>query len=118
MKLRLLLGTLSLFWVMASSLRADVPLGGFIPFVGIGMTKEFKTLDDLDSGSIPFIADPAYSLGAPLLGTGGNPFIDIALLDSGAATHIITQQAFAGFNIQGNGMRGTNFQEIGGATGT
>lgn len=119
MKPRLLLGTLSLLLaVIVSPLRADVPLGGFIPFVGIGMTKEFKTLDDLDGGSIPFIADPAYALGAPLLGTGGNPYIDIALLDSGAATHIITQQAFAGFNIQGNGMRGTNLQEIGGATGT
>ena len=111
----LLLLTLS---SLAAIGHADVPLGGFIPFVGIGMTDEHKTLDDLDFGSIPFIADPAYSLGAPLLGTGGTPYIDIALLDSGAATHIITQQAFAGFDISGNGLRGTNFQQVGGATGT
>lgn len=118
MKLRLLSGSLFLLSVIAWKSQAKVPLGGFIPFVGIGMTNEHKTLDDLDLGSIPFIADPAYSLGAPLLGTGGIPYIDIALFDSGAATHIITQQAFAGFNIQGNGLRGTNFQQVGGATGT
>lgn len=118
MKLRLLSGSLFLLSVIAWESQAKVPLGGFIPFVGIGMTNEHKTLDDLDLGSIPFIADPAYSLGAPLLGTGGIPYIDIALFDSGAATHIITQQAFAGFNIQGNGLRGTNFQQVGGATGT
>jgi hypothetical protein len=93
---------------------AKVPLGGFIPFVGIGMTDEHKTLDDLDLGSIPFIADAAVGLGSPLL----NSYMDIALLDSGAATHIITQQAFNGFNIQGNGLRGENLQVIGGATGT
>jgi hypothetical protein len=118
MKWRLLVCIHSLVVLTSGQIHADVPLGGFIPFVGIGMTNEHKTIDDLDLGSIPFIADPAYSLGAPLLGTAGNPYMDIALLDSGAATHIITQQAFAGFNIQGNGLRGTNFQEIGGATGT
>ncbi len=95
----------------------DVPLGGFIPFVGIGMTNEFKTLDEIDLGGVPFIADPSFTPGAPLLGTGGTPFFDLALLDTGAATHIITQQAFDGFDIIGNGMRGTNIQPIGGATG-
>lgn len=95
----------------------NVPLGGFIPFVGIGMTNEFKTLDELDLGGIPFIAEPANSLGAPLLGAGGTPFFDLALLDTGAATHIITQEAFDGFEIVANGMRGTNIQPIGGATG-
>ncbi|MEM8946421.1 MAG: retropepsin-like aspartic protease [Planctomycetota bacterium] len=95
----------------------DVPLGGFIPFVGIGMTNEFKTLDEIDLGGIPFIADPSFAPGAPLLGQGGTPFFDLALLDTGAATHIITQEAFDGFDIVGNGMRGTNIQPIGGATG-
>lgn len=101
----------------SNSLAQEAPLGGFIPFVGIGMTNEFKTLDEIDLGGIPFIADPSLAPGGPLLGTGGNPFFDLALLDTGAATHIITQQAFQGFDIQGNGMRGTNIQPIGGATG-
>ena len=107
-----------LLLVTNSVARAQqVPLGGFIPFVGIGMTNEFKTLDSLDLGGIPFITDPANSVGAPLLGAGGNPFFDVALLDTGAATHILTQEAFNGFEIAANGMRGTNIQPIGGATG-
>lgn len=92
-------------------------MGGFIPFVGLGMTGEHKTIDDIELGTTFFISDPAYSLGAPLLGTGGTPYYDIALFDTGAATHILTHQAFQGFNIQGNGLRGTNTQVIGGATG-
>ncbi|WP_197527678.1 retropepsin-like aspartic protease [Posidoniimonas polymericola] len=94
-----------------------VSLGGFIPFVGFGMTDESKTLDSLDLGDIPFIADASDSPGAPLLGAGGTPYFDLALFDSGAATHIITQEAFAGFDIQGAGLRGTNTQIVGGATG-
>ena len=107
--------------LLANTSRADVPLGGFIPFVGIGMTNEFKTIDVIDLGGIPFIAEPSTSIDPlkPLLGTGspGNPYFDLALLDSGAATHIITQQAFSGFDLVGNGMEGTNIQPIGGATG-
>ncbi|MEN1678509.1 MAG: retropepsin-like aspartic protease [Planctomycetota bacterium] len=95
---------------------ASPPLGGFIPLVGIAMTDESKTLDALDLGDIPFIADPAFSQQAPLLGSGGGYF-DVALLDTGAATHIITQQAFDGFDIIGNQLRGTGVQDIGGATG-
>lgn len=97
-----------------SAAQAPISIGGFIPFVGIGMTNESKTLDSLDLGDIPFIADPAFVPGAPLL---GNRFFDLALLDTGAATHIITQAAFNGFNIQGAGLRGTNTQNVGGATG-
>lgn len=101
----------------ASSRGQGVSLGGFIPFVGFGMTDEAKSLDAIDLGDVPFISDPANSPGAPLLGSGATPYFDIALFDSGAATHIITQQAFNGFDIQGAGMRGTNSQIIGGATG-
>ena len=100
-----------------SPARAYTPLGGFIPFVGIGMTNESKTLEDLDLGSIPFIADPELSVDAPLLGAGGTPHFELALLDTGAATHIITHEAFLGFDIQGAGLRGENIQQIGGATG-
>lgn len=99
------------------SAHGYTPLGGFIPFVGIGMTNESKTLDDLDLGSIPFIADAEYSVGAPLLGAGGTPHFEMALLDTGAATHIITHEAFLGFDIEGAGLRGENIQQIGGATG-
>ena len=98
---------------------ADVPLGGFIPLVGMGMTNEFQTINVIDLGGIPFIAEPSTSIDPafPLLGTGGNAYFDLALLDSGAATHIITQEAFNGFDLAGNNMQGTNIQPVGGATG-
>ena len=120
----LLLAQLLLFGLPGNAEANEVALGGFIPFVGIGMTNEFKTLDSIDLGGIPFIADPAFEVGDTLLGStgpmqgdGSRPFFDVALLDTGAATHIITQEAFDGFEIVANGMRGTNVQPIGGATG-
>jgi len=107
--------------LLANCALADVPLGGFIPFVGIGMTNEFKTIDEIELGGVPFIADPSISIDPlkPLLGAGlgGSAYFDFALLDTGAGTHIITQQAFTGFDLVGNGMEGTNIQPIGGATG-
>jgi hypothetical protein len=96
---------------------AAVPLGGFIPFVGIGLTDQFKDGDSLDATF--FIADQETSMvGTPLTGNV-SPFHDLALLDTGAATHILTPQASGinGFNIDGNDFDGTNTQIIGGATG-
>jgi len=120
----LLLAQLQLFGLPDKTEANEVALGGFIPFVGIGMTNEFKTIAAIDLGDIPFIADPAFEVGdtllgstGPLQGDGSRPFFDVALLDTGAATHIITQEAFDGFEIIGNNMRGTNIQPIGGATG-
>ena len=102
---------------MATVRGADAPLGGFVPFVGIGMTNEFQTLDSLDLGQIPFIAEVEETLTAPLLGANSTPYFDLALLDSGAAVHILTQEAFAGFDIVGSMMSGENQQPVGGATG-
>jgi hypothetical protein len=100
---------------MKASSFAAVPLGGFIPFVGIGLTDQYK--DSFDATF--FIADKETSMvGTPLTGNV-SPFHDIALLDTGAATHILTPQASGinGFNIDGNDFDGTNTQIIGGATG-
>ena len=104
--------------LLAHTARADVPLGGFIPFVGIGLTDEFKNANTGVTGTF-FLADPELSLvGAPLSG-GGSPYYDIALVDTGAATHIFTPEAAGpnGFDIEGNGFDGTNIQQVGGATG-
>lgn len=97
---------------------ATAPLGGFIPFAGIGLTDEFKNASTDLSGTF-FLADPETSIvGNPLSG-GGSPYYDIALLDTGAATHILTSQADGpnGFDIHGNDFDGNNIQQIGGATG-
>lgn len=98
---------------------ASAPLGGFIPFVGIGMTNEFETFDSDPTGLFN-LADPSYQWGGAPFGPGSSAYFDVALLDTGAATHILTQQAAgaSGFNIQTEGFRGTNFQSITGAVGT
>ncbi|MGI9456607.1 MAG: aspartyl protease family protein [Aeoliella sp.] len=101
--------------------RAEEPsIGGFVPFLGMGMTDEFKTFDDIDLGPTFFISDaePTLKGSATQFGTGGTAFYDIALLDTGAATHIITEQAYTGFDIDGFGFTGVNIQPVGGATGT
>jgi hypothetical protein len=111
---RLMLALAVLIGINASVFAA-VPLGGFIPFVGIGLTDEFK--DSFDATF--FIADKETSMvGTPLTGNAGI-YYDLALFDTGAATHILTPQASGinGFNINGNGFNGTNTQIIGGATG-
>ena len=96
----------------------DVPLGGFIPFVGIALTDEFETFDTDPTGAF-FVADKSDHWGGSLLGPGSSAFYDVALLDTGAAAHILTQTASGntGFDIQNEGFRGTNFQPIFGATG-
>jgi hypothetical protein len=103
---------------------ADVPLGGFIPFVGIGLTNQFNTFDNDPDGTF-FIADPRFTYGGTPLGPG-SAYFDLALLDTGAATHILSQAAAgnSGFNVDGpysgqpDGFRGTNFQTIFGAAGS
>ncbi len=115
-KLTCALATCLLLAQQASA--ATTPLGGFIPFVGIGLTDEFKNASTDLTGTF-FLADPETSIvGNPLSG-GGTPYYDIALLDTGAATHILTPQAAGinGFDIDGNDFDGTNVQQIGGATG-
>lgn len=70
--------------------NADVPLGGFTPLVGIGLTQQFQTFDQDPTGF--FLADPSASWGGTPFGAGGGYF-DFALLDTGAATHILTMTA-------------------------
>ncbi len=108
----------------ASPLRADVPLGGFIPFVGIGLTRTFKDSDTYDDF---FIAKPESSWTGTPLGpnAGPTPYFDLALLDTGAATHILTQTAAdnshfginVGYSGNSDGFGGTNTQTLYGATG-
>jgi hypothetical protein len=117
MTARRLMIALTVCIAMKASVYAAVPLGGFIPFVGIGLTDQFKDGDALDATF--FIADQETSMvGTPLTGNAGT-YYDLALLDTGAATHILTPQAsgISGFNIDGNDFDGTNTQIIGGATG-
>src|SRR3954451_15789107 len=85
--------SLSCALVSVEPANADVPLGGFIPFVGIGLTRQFQTEDQ--DPSLFNIADASSSWGGTPLGpnAGPTPYFDIALLDTGAASHILTQPA-------------------------
>ncbi len=100
----------------STALATGVPIGGFLPLVGIALTDEFD--DDLNTFSVPS-SQPSGTL----LGAGGSPFYDIALLDTGAALSLITAQADTNFNISGpypgesDGFRGASTITIGGATG-
>jgi hypothetical protein len=113
------LGALCALVIFNRTQAATAPLGGFIPFVGIGLTAQYKTLEGDPTGTY-FIADrePFWS-GPPL----GGPHFELALLDSGAATHILTEAAAAGFDIHApvgeddDGFGGINTQIIFGSGG-
>jgi hypothetical protein len=96
---------------------AQVPIDGFLPLVGIGLSDEF---------SEDFVFSPTATpsaVGKTLLGPAGTPRFDLALLDTGAGFSAITSQAFTDFNLRGpyagetDGYRGTETVTIGGATG-
>ena len=82
--------------------------------VGISLTNEFEDSTDPNAAATFFIAQSSDSIGSYRLGDG---YSDIALFDTGAATHILTREAHEGFDIDGEGFDGTNTQIIGGATG-
>ena len=94
-----------------------VPVGGFLPLVGIGLTDEFN--DDFT-----FTPTAETFPTGTLLGAGGNARYDVALLDTGASVSLLTAQAFSGFGLgspspgEPDGYRGTETIVIGGATGT
>lgn len=93
-----------------------VPIDGFLPMVGITLTDEF--VDDID-----FFPKPATFVGGDYLSHNGSPRFELALLDTGAAVSLLTTAADAAFNIDGpypgqsDGFKGTEFIQIGGATG-
>jgi hypothetical protein len=95
-----------------------VPIGGFLPLVGIGLTDEFD--DDLNFFPVPTDSP----VGGTLLGAGGSPNYDLALLDTGAAITLLSAQSFSDFGLDApspgepDGYEGTVSLPIGGATGT
>ena len=98
-------------------MAADVPFEGFLPLVGVALTDEFDDgTDPLGSGTF-FIAQASDRPGGRFLGPGTNPAFEMALFDTGAATHIFTSSATNHFDIVGEGFEGTNTQIVGGATG-
>lgn len=100
----------------SSAAATGVPIDGYLPMVGITLTDEF--VDDID-----FSPYPAFSLGGTPLSSTSSRYYDIALLDTGAATSLLTAATEAAFNLGGpypgepDGFAGTESIQIGGATG-
>lgn len=115
------LGALLLSVTCGSQAAAqEVPLDGFFPLVGIGLTDEFS--EEREFQSLVVASDNGVT--GNLLGTGGTPNYEIALLDTGAAISLITDSAFDRFGLGepsavsgADGYRGGNSIPIGGATG-
>ncbi|HEX5472222.1 MAG TPA: hypothetical protein VFW73_10060, partial [Lacipirellulaceae bacterium] len=104
------------FQVATPASATGVPISGFYPMVGTGLTNEFN--DDSDTSAMPSSAPSGI-----MLGQGGTAHYDIALVDTGSAVSLLTTPADAAFNISGpypgesDGFRGTETIQIGGATG-
>ncbi|MEM9353330.1 MAG: retropepsin-like aspartic protease [Planctomycetota bacterium] len=101
-----------------AAVETDVPFGGFLPFAGITLTDEFKSGDVFGAADFFFTDTETSLVGSKLTGASGEYF-DLALVDTGAVTHILNAEASgsAGFDIDGNGFDGLGVQQIGGATG-
>ncbi len=94
-----------------------VPVDGFLPMVGIALTDEYNN-------DFNFYPVPKNSVGGTLLGPGGTPHYDVALLDTGAGLSLITSKAYDDFNLDGpysgvpeGNFHGTETIAVGGATG-
>jgi hypothetical protein len=96
-----------------------VPISGFLPLVGMGLSNEFDHDDFFPYYAAYNTAQPTSSI---MLGNG-SPHFDVALLDTGAGFSAITSQAYNDFNIDGpysgnpDGFAGENQITVGGATG-
>jgi hypothetical protein len=98
-----------------------VPVGGYLPFVGLGLSNEDK--DDFTTTTFYHTSQPTSGM---MLGYGNpvTPNFDLALLDSGAGFSLLTRQAWVDFNMDGpysgntDGFRGTEEIEFEGATGS
>jgi hypothetical protein len=93
-----------------------VPISGFNPMAGISLTGKYESDSDPTFTFMQADYETSYS-GTPL-GIGGTPHFEVALVDTGAATTLITSASDAAFNIAGAGYRGTHELPIGGATGS
>jgi hypothetical protein len=95
----------------------NIPIGGYQPLVAVSITNE-DTFDDLDFfayNSTTYLANGIT--GAHALASSGSPYYRVALYDTGAQIHLLTQAAVSAFNFAGNNLLGSTQIPIGGAGG-
>ncbi len=95
--------------------EAAVPLAGYQPRMAIGLTTEQQ--DDLDADFFAATTLSYLSNGVPGSAMGGG-HVDVALIDTGAQAHILTDTSFNAFNFSGAGKVGTNVSEVTGVAGS
>src|SRR4051812_32780576 len=78
------------------AMATGVPISGFYPFAGISLTGKHD--DDSDPTFTFFQSDYETTYSGTPLGLGGAPHFEIALVDTGAATSLITAAADTAFN--------------------
>src|SRR4051812_48297355 len=93
---RLICGTVLVFaCALAATSRVvatGVPVGGFLPFVGIGLSNQYDT-EILDIYAKYNTTQPT----AGIMFGNGSPNFDVALLDTGAGFSLLTDQAYHNF---------------------
>jgi hypothetical protein len=99
--------------VTPSALATGVPIGGFLPLLGIGLTDKFR---DGNDPNIFYVQPESSYSGAPL-GPGSSAHFDLALLDTGASVSVLTTPSTVAFDIEGEGFEGNQSISITGATG-
>ncbi|MBI86304.1 MAG: hypothetical protein CMJ81_24165 [Planctomycetaceae bacterium] len=99
----------------ADAAIGDIPISGFIPRVAVSLTNE-RTSEDTD-----FFAQDSSSPAANTTLPGGQaPYYTLALLDSGAQTHVLRNKALGSgsFNLVGANLEGGNATQLVGAAGS
>jgi hypothetical protein len=105
-------------FVTTSAFATGVPVGGYLPLVGVGLSHEYSE-ELFDWYTYPNTAQPTSNM---MLGHG-TPNFELALLDTGAGFSALTSQAYDAFNVGGDygdnddGYEGANQITFGGATG-
>ncbi len=94
---------------------AAVPLSGYQPRMAIGLTTE--KANSIDADFFATTTTSYLSNGVPGSAMGGG-YVDVALIDTGAQAHILTDASFNAFDFVGAGRVGTAVSEITGVAGS
>ncbi len=101
--------------VYIAGVSAAVPLSGYQPRMAIGLTTE-----KADSVLVDFFAANTttyLSNGVPGSAMGGG-HVDVALIDTGAQAHVLTDASFNAFDFSGAGRVGTEQTLLRGVAGS
>lgn len=112
---RMVIITACTLGMLVTGTSAAVPLAGYQPRMAIGLTTE--KANELDADFFATTTMDYLSNGVSGSAMGGG-YVDVALIDTGAQAHVLTNAAFNAFNFSGAGRVGTNVTEVTGVAGS